>query len=622
MDMTLKEKKTPRSRKKKGFPAKGLLVTAVFCIAVAGGAFGGYYIYKGHQYKTVFFPMTTINGVDASQKTVEEVKELIASGIDGYTLTIHGRNGGEEKITKEQIGLHSVFDGSLEQYLAAQKLMDWWSHRGEETQYQIKTMIAYDPAKLESRFKELSFFDAGQMTEPRDAYLSGYVPGSGYSIIPEQDGTKLDLEAAKAAIAEAVVNLKTELSLEELGVYKEPEVTAEDPRLKETAETLNRYVSTQVTYTFGDKREILGGDTIASWLSVEADGSVTLNREQAASYVKSLASRYDTAYKPKKLKTSYGKTVTIEKGFYGWRMDQAKETEALCEILASGESQTREPVYKQKAASHGADDYGGTYVEINLTAQHLFFYKNGKLVTETDFVSGNLAKGYGTPSGAYPLTYKQKDAVLRGKKLPNGKYEYESPVDFWMPFNGGIGLHDAKWRSSFGGAIYKTGGSHGCINLPHAAAKKIFEQISPGDPVLCYELPGTEQGGSGSTPPAEIKPAETKPAETKPAETKPTEIKPAETKPTEIKPAETTPAETKPAETTPAETKPAETKPAGGGNPDGPGGPGSIETDETPPAFDGSNGSGPSSDSGGKGDGPGGPGAGESGKGPGGPGAL
>lgn len=92
-------------------------------------------------------------------------------------------------------------------------------------------------------------------------------------------------------------------------------------------------------------------------------------------------------------------------------------------------------------------------------------------MVESDFVSGNLAKGWGTPAGSYPLAYKQKNAVLKGEN-------YRTPVNYWMPFNNGIGMHDAKWRSSFGGAIYKTSGSHGCINLPPSVAKTIFDNIS------------------------------------------------------------------------------------------------------------------------------------------------
>ena len=104
---------------------------------------------------------------------------------------------------------------------------------------------------------------------------------------------------------------------------------------------------------------------------------------------------------------------------------------------------------------------------------------------ESDFVSGNVARDFDTPTGAYGITYTQKDATLRGEN-------YETPVSYWMPFAGNVGMHDAYWRSSFGGSIYKTAGSHGCINLPPSAAKVIFENVSKNYPVLVYELPGTE----------------------------------------------------------------------------------------------------------------------------------
>ena len=131
-------------------------------------------------------------------------------------------------------------------------------------------------------------------------------------------------------------------------------------------------------------------------------------------------------------------------------------------------------------------------MEINLTAQHLFFYKEGKLVVESDFVSGNESRGWSTPAGAYPLTYKQRNATLKGQN-------YATPVSYWMPFNGGIGMHDAYWRSSFGGKIYKTNGSHGCINLPPAVAKTVYENISAGMPVLCYHLQGSGSGTTSTT---------------------------------------------------------------------------------------------------------------------------
>ena len=206
---------------------------------------------------------------------------------------------------------------------------------------------------------------------------------------------------------------------------------------------------------------------------------------------------------------------------YGWKINQSEETEALKQILLSCESQEREPVYSQTAASHDANDYGNTYAEINLTAQHMFFYKEGKLVVESDFVSGNESRGWSTPAGVYPLTYKQRNATLKGEN-------YATPVSYWMPFNGGIGMHDAYWRSSFGGRIYKTNGSHGCINLPPAVAKTIYENISAGMPVLCYHLDGSGSGTTSTTAQNGGAASETKPQQTQPAQTE-SETKPQPT---------------------------------------------------------------------------------------------
>ena len=55
-----------------------------------------------------------------------------------------------------------------------------------------------------------------------------------------------------------------------------------------------------------------------------------------------------------------------------------------------------------------------------------------------------------------------------------------------MPFNGGIGLHDATWRSQFGGNIYVSNGSHGCVNLPYKVAEIIFNNIDGNMPIVCY----------------------------------------------------------------------------------------------------------------------------------------
>lgn len=502
-----------RSRKKKRFPVMAAVAAGVLIVGAAAVS-AGIYIYEAKKYENVFFPNTVINGMDVSKKTVEEVKTLIGSGIDGYTLTLKQRSGDTETIVKDDIRLHSVFDGSLETMLEAQEIMKWWEHRKKTTSHEIETMIAYDEKALQEKVYSFNGFSPDAVQLPQNARLSEYVSGQGYSVIPEVQGNELVKETVVQGVADAIQNLKGSISLEEINAYTKPQVTSDDEELIKLMNNLNKHVGVTVTYQFGDRQEVLSGDTINFWIRVNADKTIALNRDAVAAYVKELASKYNTAYKKKELKTSYGETVTISSGFYGWRINQHAETEELYKIIRSGESQTREPVYLQRAASHGTNDYGNTYVEINLTAQHLFFYKDGELLIEADLVSGNQTKEYETPAGAFPLNYKERNATLNGE-------DYATPVSYWMPFNGNIGMHDASWRSSFGGSIYKTNGSHGCVNLPPSAAKTIYENISPGMPVLCYYLEGT-QSGKTSAVEKETTSETTKPTSSIPAAPKPT----------------------------------------------------------------------------------------------------
>ena len=463
-------------------------------VVLVGAVGGGLYWHESSKYKTCFLPGTIVDGMDVTGKTASEVEDAIMEQLKGYTLTINGREDLSESITGESVGLYAEFDDTLDKAIASQKPMDWGKYRFGKAVNEVNTdaLLRYSDDMLNEALEGLSCMDEENMREPEDAKISDYdsVTGS-YSIIKEDEGTELQEDKVKEAVATAIMSLAESVDLEEQGCYLAPSVTSEDEALKTACETMNKYVGAKITYKFGDKAETLNGNEIHNWLTVNGT-SVSVSESKAAEYVKNLASTCNTAYKPKTLKTSYGKTVTITTGNYGWKIDQAKETAALVSLIKNGEQTSREPEYSQKAASHSGNDYGNTYVEINLTAQHLYFYANGKLLVESDFVSGNAAKGWSTPAGAYSITYKQRNATLKGQG-------YATPVSYWMPFNGGIGLHDANWRKTFGGTIYKNGGSHGCVNLPPAVAKTIYENISAGDPVLCYHLDGTESSKTGGT---------------------------------------------------------------------------------------------------------------------------
>lgn len=522
-------------------------------VVLVGAVGGGLYWHESLKYQTCFLPGTIVDGMDVTGKTASEVEDAITEQLKGYTLTINGREELSESITGESVGLYAEFDDTLEKAVAAQKPMNWGKYRFGKAVNEVNTdaLLHYSSEMLDEAVAGLSCMDKENMREPQDARISDYDSATGsYMIIKEDEGTELLEDKVKEAVATAIMSLAESVDLEEQGCYLAPSVTSEDEALKTACETMNKYVGAKITYKFGDKAETLNGNEIHNWLTVNGT-SVSVSEAKAAEYVKNLASAYNTAYKPKTLKTSYGKNVTITTGSYGWKIDQTKETAALVSLIKNGEQTSREPEYSQKAASRSGNDYGNTYVEINLTAQHLYFYVDGKLLVQSDFVSGNAAKGWSTPAGAYALTYKQRNATLKGQG-------YATPVSYWMPFNGGIGLHDANWRKTFGGTIYKNKGSHGCINLPPAVAKTIYENISAGDPVLCYHLDGTESSSTSGTK----KDGETTaPATTAPTTAAPTTAAPTTAAPTTAAP-ETTAAGPSVPETAAAETTPAVT--AGG----------------------------------------------------------
>ena len=461
---------------------KQALVIAGFVLLALTTVYLGIAVY----FSSHFFFQTTINGVDASGKSVQSVEKMIAAEIDQYQISIEPREGEAETIEGMAVGLKPVFDGTLEIELRKQNQFIWPVAFFQDSVMELETMVDYDKEKLRKEAKKLEMMDKAQMRKAENAMVSKYSKKEGYTIIPEEEGTVVDEEKFFEVLEDSVTNLKGSISMAEEGCYVKPEFTQDSKEIVKLAETMNKYAGTAITYDFGDKQEVLDGKTIHKWISVnEEEHKAQISQEKVAEYVAYLADTYNTAGKSKSLKSSYGTDITVSGGDYGWKIDQEKETEALAKNIKKGEKITKEPEYSQTANSRAGNDYGDTYVEVNLTAQHLYYYKNGSLVLETDFVSGNDAKGWSTPVGAYGLYYKQLDKTLRGEG-------YATPVDFWMPFNGGVGFNDATWRRDFGGNYYKRNGSHGCVNMPHSAAKTLYDNIEAGCAVQVYQLSGTE----------------------------------------------------------------------------------------------------------------------------------
>ena len=77
---------------------------------------------------------------------------------------------------------------------------------------------------------------------------------------------------------------------------------------------------------------------------------------------------------------------------------------------------TREPAYEKTAASHAAQDWGTTYLEVDLSAQHMWYIVNGAIALETDVVTGLPDAKHATPAGVYSILYTEPDSKLIGEK--------------------------------------------------------------------------------------------------------------------------------------------------------------------------------------------------------------
>ncbi len=444
-------------------------------VSVALGAlilvyFAGVRFYSNH-----FFFGTKIGNFECSNLTKEEAEKKIADGIENYSFTYHEKNGETEVISGSDIGLQHSPVGNIGELMNNQNAFKWFLGSWGSS-YPLNIDVTFDNDALYEKITETKFARASKesvMGERQNIY---YENGQ-YHI---RDNGKRDIVSVNEIYDKTVPKIEGlyfGMNMEQEGCYHG--IEAQD-LIKRTLKLANDYVSAKITYKRGDEKSVLDGGTIKEWVSINEDFSVKLSEEKIKEYVAALADRYNTRGRTRKFKTSEGKTIDVGGGDYGWLVDTAKEENELTWLIKTGADTEREPFYKQTAAAHGTDnDLAGTYVEINLSAQKLWFYKNHELIVSSDFVSGNPLKNNATPTGMYYVKYKDKNVVLKGQG-------YESPVTFWMPFNGGVGLHDAPWRGSFGGAIYRGGGSHGCINLPYSAAQKIYQSISPGDPVIVF----------------------------------------------------------------------------------------------------------------------------------------
>lgn len=517
------------------------LIAGGVCVIAALAVILGMMLLRGgvfSQAGRAFLEGTTVNGTDVSGLDAQSAAAALAEQTETYSFTL---KLGEDSYTATgaELGMRYNQDTDLQSLLDTQKEdrsqlafdlegmytfdltgfldqveQDYNDQLAQaQAQAEAQTLAAQDTAQQEGTPAEGQegedapaegdSAEAGDAADgesapaetpvdpnaPQNAYLQYDATGATFIIVPDRPGKEVDWDAVAEQVQTAVQGLETELTLNLDDLVEQAKVTAEDPELQEALKEANSYLDLELTYTFtpdgGTTSSVtLDRNTLGSiyYLDPE-DMSVQVDEEILGSYVSSLAEQYSAADKSTQFKTTGGSYINISVTQEGQSVDASALYDDMLECLKNKTGGTRTAPYT--AVSDSSDGYwGGNYVEIDLTNQHLWLYKNGECILSCGVVSGCVVNNTRTPTGCFQIFAKNTDRYLNGSNIDGSRYR--TWVNYFMPFSGGCGIHDATWRSSFGGDQYLYDGSHGCVGVSLSNAKTIYNNVSVGTHVVVY----------------------------------------------------------------------------------------------------------------------------------------
>lgn len=419
-----------------------------------------------------FAPGTTVLNADISGLRKEDAWTKLSTAAIGYELQLTV-DGVTVPVTAQEIDLVC----SEEAFMAGAAALEAGSAAD------FSNVVSFNEGKLREILSRNFNKDVTEAAITFDEAAKQFV------LVPHADGQKSNPNELVSQAKDAICKLLPQYTLSGVSEILHPVRSSDDPQVQEALALANKMIGVRLTYEFSPDGKTtsheITAESIRSFVSVGEDGlTPVVDQDALDAYVNELGEKHGIAGTTGSFKTTGGGTVDLTVSYNGHYVDTESLAADIVQCMQEGTSGTRQAPYQASGVRDMA--YGGTYVEVNLSAQHLWFYKNGKCIVSTDLVSGKVAENMCTPTGVFSLQYKKAGAYLEGD-------DYRTYVNYWMPFYYGYGLHDATWRGSFGGDIYLYSGSHGCVNLPLSAAANIYNNISAGTKVILY-------GGERSVP--------------------------------------------------------------------------------------------------------------------------
>lgn len=453
-----------------------LLVSLIVVIALLAVYLVGFFSYQNRM-----LPNTRVNGIDVSGMTAAEAEQSVLSQANAKGITFVKKDGEEVPFSGDQFGSTVSLSSNTVLTNAAQSGHGaWFTSYFHPTDLTVSVINSYSEEDLADLIKNYTWGTVA----PTDAKIEKGDDDT-YQIVPEEEGDMVDTDTLAAYTLEQMKDGNNTISLTDANCYLQPEIISED--LQDKLAEYNRFSDLTITYDFDDRQEVLEPDTISEWITVnEEDDSVEVDRDAVTNWVNENLVKYDT-YGSDYMRTFHSTlqgTLEIpggQYGIYGWLTDVEATVDKLIEYIQNGESVTVEPEYARTGYCRATDDIGDSYAEVDITNQKVFVYKDGELVIESDCVTGMANDpSRETPPGVYKVWSMDRNRILGTMET----YGYEQPVDYWIYFTEiDIGFHDLL-RSAYGGEIYKTNGSHGCVNLPLDVAAEMYDTVEIGYPVI------------------------------------------------------------------------------------------------------------------------------------------
>jgi lipoprotein-anchoring transpeptidase ErfK/SrfK len=449
------EKEYSKEMQKKHDKMKALIVSCVCVLVLAAGV--GFRIYTADKFPA----KAKVNGISVGGMTLTEASKKITKEANQIRLK-EDNNKAVSVTTKFTFGIADAL-----KYRLALSSIDPRNYVGSGGDYTVSLKVS-GGIKKSAKVIRKKIPDRKGSVKTQNAHINY----EKMKIVKEVYSNTLDENALAKTVAKSREEepRTTTISFKSKDYVLKPTIKSAD--LKDELAFAKKYLSKTMTLTESSGSTVTVTSTQLAKVILYSKDGPKYSEDGAKTVAKQIASNYH----------QYTYTVSTQEGkktltnyVINHKVNQKKTANAIYEAAKAGEHSAT--LYLQSVNRDLS-----TRVEVSLSNQTVYYVQNGKVKMKTSVVTGGGVNA--TPRGIFQLSYKEKNVTLKGSNDDGS--QYASKVQYWMPFNGGIGLHDASWRSTFGGTIYKTNGSHGCVNMPPAKAKQLYGYVQAGTLVYVY----------------------------------------------------------------------------------------------------------------------------------------